>query len=152
MGGNISSFKTKNYRFDFTEEEKFGTCVVYVHMSPINHRVVDERDIEFFEEFFNDIGKWENFIQATINFLEDTTLHEFDEETRRKYQETFGPENYTFEIYEKEGRTLRAAVTRHPKADRERPLRMGEIAEQYQNVLKWRHLMNQLKVIKDHIL
>jgi len=155
---NKEPLKTEKYRFCFkllrvpvTERSP-----VIVDTYLIERRKVTDEDIHELEEYFDDMGKWENFVKAGKSLLQDLGIPiKIEKEEKRE----FGVEKYEKQLektdYDKSImvtiKLTAKEISRRSARSKNVMLPPKEIREQLKNVPKWQTLKKTLSELKEKL-
>jgi len=149
---NEEYFETEKYLFWYYQEKR----AVVVRAITIERRNFTDQDESELKAFLNDMGKWENFIKAGKNLLEDLGINT---KTGKEHQEEFGIEKYVITKFEKKDERLTVTIEltseeslRRTRGDSKfSTLPIEEIREQLKNVPKWQTLKKTLSELKEKL-
>lgn len=150
-------FESEDYRFYFRQSRTRAHIEQFVSVDilPIERmRKVTDEDIHKLKGFFNDMGKWENFVKAGKGLFRDLgVLGEIEKEEKRefgaeKYEKTFAKSEDEEFIAVTIRLTTKESLRRSKGASEHETLPVEEVSEQAKNVLKWRRLKKAMLQLK----
>ncbi len=140
------------YPYRFKVSETGGSPPVVVAVTSINDMDFDRNDSASIKSIFDDIGKWESFVQSASAIVKELGLGE-PEGMYQNFQ--YSPDKYNFIEDKTTDETLRRFLVHVNKDERERrkalnipALTSAEIATGIGNVAKWRSLAESAKLLR----
>lgn len=149
---NEDKFVTEKYVFWFYEGKgrPFVSLIIHVNVGTVERRKFEEEDLQEIQGFFNDMGKWEIFVDLGRRLLEDLGINSEDKGERATLS---GSERYEFK-YDVKGDRIHVEIELRPderkrrSAQKKDDISIAEIIEQVKNVPKWQALTRTISELK----